>query len=37
MVFEPADDPVPEKKDGGLDGERVTAIRILELSEDYHD
>ncbi|MDF1590205.1 MAG: killer suppression protein [Desulfobacterales bacterium] len=37
MVFEPADNPVPKKKDGGLDWDRVTAIRILELSEDYHD
>ena len=37
MVFEPADNPVPKKKDGGLDWTRVTAIRILELSEDYHD
>jgi len=37
MVFESANDPVPKKKDGGLDWSRVTAIRILELSEDYHD
>ena len=37
MVFEPANSPVPKKKDGGLDWNRVTAIRILELSEDYHE
>jgi len=37
MVFEPANSPVPKKKDGGLDWSRVTAIRILELSEDYHE
>jgi plasmid maintenance system killer protein len=37
MIFEPADNPVPKKKDGGLDWTRVTAIRILELSVDYHD
>jgi len=37
MVFEPANNPVPKKKDGGLDWSRVTAIRILELSEDYHE
>ncbi len=37
MVFEPANTPVPKKKDGGLDWARVTAVRILELSEDYHD
>ena len=37
MVFEPADNPIPKKTDGGLDWTKVTAIRILELSEDYHD
>lgn len=37
MVFEPTNHPVPEKKNGGLDWTQVTAIRILELSEDYHD
>jgi len=37
MVFEPANHPGPKKKNGGLDWTQVTAIRILELSEDYHD
>jgi len=37
MVFEPANNPVPKKKDGGLDWNQVTAVRILELSEDYHE
>lgn len=37
MVFESADNPVPKKKDGGLDWNQVTTIRILELAEDYHD
>ncbi len=37
MVFEPANKPVPKKKDGGLDWNQVTAVRILELSEDYHE
>lgn len=36
MVFEPANDPVPKKEDGGLDWSKVTAIRILKLTEDYH-
>lgn len=35
LVFEPADDPVPTKDDGGLDWTRVTSIRILEVI-DYH-
>jgi proteic killer suppression protein len=35
LIFEPAHDPVPRKKDGGIDHARVTAIRILEVT-DYH-
>ena len=37
MVFEVANEPIPKKDDGGLDWTQVTAIRILELAEDYHD
>ena len=37
MIFEVADEPVPRKPDGGLDWSQITAIRILELAEDYHD
>jgi proteic killer suppression protein len=37
MIFEAANNPIPEKEDGGLDWGRVTAVRILALSEDYHD
>jgi len=36
LIFEPANDPVPRKPDGGLDWAKVTVIRILEVS-DYHD
>ena len=35
LIFEPAHDPVPRKEDGGIDLPRVTAIRILEVT-DYH-
>lgn len=35
LVFEPNHDPVPKKKDGGIDLEKVTAITILEVI-DYH-
>lgn len=35
LIFEPADNPPPTKVDGGLDWQRVTAVRILEV-EDYH-
>jgi plasmid maintenance system killer protein len=37
MVFEVVNDPIPRKPDGGLAWSMVTAIRILELAEDYHD
>ena len=35
LVFEPAEDPVPKKEDGGIDLEKVLSIRILAV-EDYH-
>lgn len=35
LIFEPADNPVPRKDDGGLDWSKVTSIRILEIC-DYH-
>jgi len=35
LIFEPANEPVPVKADGGLDWTKVTAIRILEV-KDYH-
>ena len=35
LIFEPADDPVPRKDDGGLDWERVTAVRILEVADTH--
>ena len=36
LVFVPDHDPVPIRKDGGLDLEQITAIRILDV-EDYHN
>jgi len=36
LIFEPANDPIPRKLDGGLDWMGVTAIRVLSV-EDYHD
>jgi len=35
LIFEPANDPVPRKADGGIDLVMVTKIRILSV-EDYH-
>lgn len=36
LVFEPTDDPIPRKPDGGLDWNGVKSIKILEI-RDYHD
>jgi proteic killer suppression protein len=35
LVFEPANDPVPTKEDGGLDWSKVTRIMVIEIT-DYH-
>ena len=35
IVLEPAHNPVPTKKDGGIDLDAVTAIEIITI-EDYH-
>lgn len=35
LIFEPADDPLPELPDGGLDCKRITIIKILG-KEDTH-
>ncbi|MDP8223618.1 MAG: hypothetical protein P9L99_09680 [Candidatus Lernaella stagnicola] len=36
LVFEPAHEPIPEKDDGGIDWNRVTAVCIIFIG-DYHD
>ena len=35
LIFEPSNNPLPLQKDGGLDLNRITDIKILEV-EDYH-
>ncbi len=35
LVFEPNHNPMPRKKDGGIDTDQVTAITIIEVV-DYH-
>ncbi len=35
LVFEPSDNPLPEKPDGGLDWTKVTEIKIIGV-EDTH-
>jgi len=36
LIFEPADEPIPTKPDGGIDWNKVTALRILGI-EDTHE
>jgi proteic killer suppression protein len=36
LIFEPANEPLPQNQDGSLDVTRVTIIRILYEREDYH-
>lgn len=37
LIFEIANDPIPRKDEGEeIDRSRVTKIKVLELSEDYH-
>ncbi len=35
LVFEPNHNPMPRKKDGGIDTDQVTAITIIKVI-DYH-
>ena len=35
LLFEPANDPIPRKPDGGLDWNQVTAVRILEVTDTH--
>jgi proteic killer suppression protein len=35
LIFEPANDPIPCKLDGGLDWSQVTAVRILEVTDTH--
>ncbi|MCG6138710.1 MAG: killer suppression protein [Nostoc sp. LLA-1] len=36
LIFEPADEPIPTKPDGGIDWNKVTAVRILGV-ENTHE
>jgi plasmid maintenance system killer protein len=35
LILEPANDPLPQKEDGGLDWERVTIIKIVEVVDTH--
>jgi len=35
LIFQPANDPIPRKPDGGLDWTRITAVLIIAV-EDTH-
>jgi proteic killer suppression protein len=35
LIFEPGDDPLPLKDDGGLDWQRVTMVHILDVENTH--
>lgn len=35
LIFEPADQPIPRKPDGGLDWARITGVRILRVTDTH--
>ncbi len=35
LIFEPADDPIPLKPDGGIDWTQVRAIRIIGVKDTH--
>jgi plasmid maintenance system killer protein len=35
LIFQPADDPIPLKEDGGLDWSKVKTIMILEVKDPH--
>ena len=35
LVFEPDNNPIPLRRDGGMDLKRITEVKILKV-EDYH-
>ncbi len=35
LLFEPADEPIPLKIDGGPDWSKVTAVRIIEVADTH--
>lgn len=36
LIFEPADEPIPTKPDGGIDRNKITAVTIIGV-RDTHD
>ncbi|MBL1148453.1 MAG: killer suppression protein HigA [Pseudomonadota bacterium] len=36
IIFIPDHNPIPRKKDGGIDKEKITSIVITDICEDYH-
>lgn len=36
IIFEPSNDPIPLKEDGGMDWTKIDKITILEIAVDYH-
>jgi plasmid maintenance system killer protein len=37
LLIEPFDEPMPTRDDGAIDVDRVTTVRVLEITRDTHD
>lgn len=35
LIFEPANDPIPKKLDGGIDWTQITAVRIIGVDNTH--
>ena len=35
LIFEPANEPIPRKEDGGLDWTKITAVRIIGVVDTH--
>ncbi len=35
LLFIPANEPIPQKEDGGIDREQVTEVEIIEIADTY--
>lgn len=35
LIFEPANDPIPRKEDGGIDWTKITAVRIIGVDNTH--
>ena len=35
LILSPANNPIPRKEDGGLDWNKVTAVKVIEVTDTH--